>query len=100
MAILANMTTIGDFSFIHNVSDRMMLEDMYDAVSKVEAWNELRDGPGKEGCMWGEQDLTGWIAINLKDRVGHSVASFALSLRTMQFIAKHGWNAFVESYNK
>lgn len=92
------MTTIGDFSFIHNVSERMMLEDMYDAVSKVEAWNDLRQGPGDDGYMWGAQDMTGWIVIHLKDRVGHSGASFAVTLRAMQFIAKRGWNAFVESY--
>jgi hypothetical protein len=88
----------GDFSFIASNMDRIMYEDMYTAVSKADAWEEIKADPGEGGFMFGAQDLVSRISSHLDDRVGHSGASFAYTLRVMQAIARQGWQTFVESH--
>ncbi len=92
------MTQPGDFSFIESSMDRMMYEDMYTAVSNANAWEEIKADPGEGGFMFGAQDLVSKISSHLNDRVGHSGASFAYTLRVMQSIARQGWNVFVETH--
>ncbi len=89
------MATKGDFSFISDSSQRIMLEDMYAAVEKAEAWEDLCKDPGDGGFMFGAHDLVNRIDAKLNDRLGHSGATFAITLRTIQYIAIHGWDAFV-----
>ena len=74
----------------------MMFEDMYAAVTKAEAWGEIKVDPGYGGFMFGAQALVSRISGHLEDRVGHSGASFAYTLRVMQMIARDGWLRFVE----
>lgn len=86
----------GDFSFVKDESDRIMFEDMYAAVTKAEAWEDIKADPGYGGFMFGAQTLVSRILVHLEDRVGHSGASFAYTLRVMQMIARDGWLHFVE----
>jgi hypothetical protein len=90
----------GDFSFIANNTDRMMYEDMFTAVSKACAWEEMKADPGTGGYMFGAQDLVSRISGHLTDRVGHSGASFAYTMRVMQAIARYGWPYFVASHRQ
>ena len=66
----------------------------YDGFS----WEEIKADPGEGGFMFGAQDLVSRISSHLNDRVGHSGASFAYTLRAMQAIARQGWNVFVETH--
>jgi hypothetical protein len=92
------MATRGDFSFISDSSQRIMLEDMYAAVEKADAWEDLRADPGPGGFMYGAHDLVTRIDRKLIDRIGHSGATFGITLRSIQYIAIHGWEAFVATF--
>jgi len=86
----------GDFSFINPKSSRMMYEDMHSAVTKAGLWEQLKHAdPGEGGFMFGgERSLVSAINENLKYPDVHSGASFAVCLRTMQYIAVHGWDNY------
>jgi hypothetical protein len=38
-----------------------------------------------------------WDEIAAKAYPGHSSASFGMSMRTFEYIAKHGWESYVNS---
>jgi hypothetical protein len=88
------MAQPGDFTTIQYGG---MLEDAYKAVSIAEAWEWLKrpDVPGNGGFMFSSSPEMENINRNIK-YIGHSSASFAITMRSMEFIAKHGWEKFVE----
>ena len=87
----------GDFSFITRANEREMLEDGFQAVEKVEAWEDLKTDPGEGGFMYSpaaasiNRRITG--AMALQD--SHSGLSYGWTLRNMQYIAQNGWDAYV-----
>lgn len=87
----------GDFSFMKDNMTRMMMEDMWAAVTAAEAWDDIKADPGDGGFMFGARDLTTRITAKLNDRVGHSGASFAYTLRYLQAIARDGWASWVHA---
>ena len=72
-----------------------VLQDAYDAVTKADMWEYLRlpTTPGKDGFMFNaDVELT---AINYEmTYTGHSGASYAWTMRQMEFIAKQGWEGY------
>lgn len=99
-AKVSTMTAPGDFSFIADKMERKMLDDMYRAVTKVEGWGMLHDvDPGDGGFMFSKneqvRDLTNRITGALDDSGVHSGSSFAFCIRTMQAIARYGWDSWV-----
>ncbi len=94
---MKRMVSRGDFSFIQSQNDRAMLEDAFQAVSKAEAWNLLKDPsvPGKNGFMFSQNPAIEAISAHMKYG-GHSGASYAFTMRQMEFIAKNGWEAYLE----
>lgn len=90
-------------------SDKQMFTDAYQAVESVPGgWDFLRnDDPGEGGFMFGkckDTEMQSKIESAILERDGgHSGASFGLTLRVMQLIAKKGWDAFIlrswPSYN-
>jgi len=76
----------------------MAFEDMYDAITKAEAWADMINEPSGEGYMWSTDDYLLRIEQHLNDRVGHSGGSYAVTMRSMQHLARVGWDAFIEPY--
>jgi hypothetical protein len=95
VAVQGKMIVPGDFSFISDKSERDMLMDMYQAVTRLEAWNEVLVEPGAGGFMFGAQDLTSRVSAALANPGVHSGASFGFCMRVMQKIARDGWAAYV-----
>lgn len=72
--------------------DRIMLMNMYDAITKLELWNWLErftPDPNK-GYMFTITPEIQEIAKQT-DEMGHSGSSFAFCMRHMEKIAKVGW---------
>jgi hypothetical protein len=91
------MTTYkeGDFSFVKDTTERMMFEDMYAAITAADGWADMRLDPGKGGFMFGHAPIIERVTAQLKDRVGHSGASFGYTMRAMQQLARSGWATWV-----
>ncbi len=77
---------------------RTAYEDMYAAITKAEAWNDMKKEPSGAGFMWSTDPHIGRIRTHLIDRVGHSGASMGCTLRAMQHLAQVGWPAFMAPY--
>ena len=88
----------GDFSFLLNKgfseSSIKYLQDAYDAITRLNLWKELSDfTPNKdEGFMFTSHPLIHKINSELRLLGEHSGSSYGWMMRTMEFIAKKGWN--------
>lgn len=88
------MSHPGDFSFLP--ADATMLKNAYDAVTAEGLWDFFRDQspPADRGYMfWGAPELKK-LDPHLES-VGHSGASYGMTMRAMEAIAKKGWDQFV-----
>ena len=87
----------GDFSFVESSWEREMFQDAFQAVEATPGgWEFLaqESPPADRGFMfWSHPTLTA-IGRNMRYD-GHSGASHALVMRSMEFIAKKGWQAWV-----
>jgi hypothetical protein len=99
---MANTTTNtvkeGDFQSLKlDDWDREMLDDAYKAVTKANRWGFLRraDVPGPKGFMFSEWPEMKDIDTHM-EYSGHSGASYGMTMRAMEFIAKNGWDAYVQ----
>ena len=96
---MTTITTIreGDFRALGLSDwDCEMLEDAYKAVTTANRWDFLRrkDVPGPNGFMFSDWPQMKDIEVFM-EYGGHSGASFGMTMRTMEFIAKHGWGQYV-----
>jgi hypothetical protein len=88
----------GDFSFVKDKETRIMFDDAYQAITKAEAWDYMKTDPGDGGYMFTQSDML--AKINTKMTYdGHSGASYGWTMRTMQHLARTGWEAFVKEYS-
>lgn len=74
-----------------------MLTDAYKTVTDLNLWQWLKHSsvPGEKGFVFSDSPQVELISKNLKfDQ--HSGASFGLTLRTMEYIAKYGWDAYAK----
>jgi hypothetical protein len=102
MANTMNKISEGDFKSL-KLDDwsREMLEDAYKAVTKANRWAFLRrpDVPGPKGFMfsnWAEvKDIDTYMEYG-----GHSGSSYGMVMRVMEYIAKNGWDTYVESVGR
>ena len=90
--------TPGDFNWYSDEQPvRDILKNMFDAVTKLNLWDWLRDfNPNPEdGLQFSESSEIDAIAQETAD-MGHSGTSFGYCLGNMSSIAKIGW---VKYYN-
>ena len=73
----------------------MAFEDMWSAITKTETWTQMATDPGPGGFSWSKAPHIATIQAALVDRVGHSGASMASTMREMQRLAKIGWTTYV-----
>lgn len=73
-----------------------MLEDGYKTITDLDLWGWLATHtPDKEtGFMFSDHENVSKISNSMK--VGHSGASFGLTMRHMEVIAKGGWEDYVD----
>jgi hypothetical protein len=70
---------------------------MYHAITRLELWNELsKYTPDPEkGFIWSDDPLIKKITDTQEIKAsGHTGASLAMCFRTMEYIAKNGWDEF------
>jgi hypothetical protein len=85
----------GDFSFIADSEVRIMFEDAYTAITRAEAWEFVGRDPGDGGFMYSSDPKSYAIQKEMKYD-GHSGASYGITMRKMQQLARIGWEAFVK----
>ena len=90
----------GDFSFVIEKMEATFLEDAYKAVESTGMWEYVAKDPGGGGFMFCEDPELRTIGKAMKYHDDHSGASFAMTIRTMQYISKNGWEAYVAEYLK
>jgi len=78
---------------IYKPFEQRMMKDAYDAVTEAEAWEEMKGDPGDGGFMYSSAPHVKRISAKMKFD-GHSGASFGLTLRVMQYIAREGWGKY------
>lgn len=89
--------TPGDFSFIRDELSRRYVEDVYQAITKAEAWDLMKEEPeAGKGYMFTSNPLYKLIQNRMEYYGDHSGSSYGWTMRQAQFIAQKGWNAYVE----
>ena len=86
----------GEFSFMTEPY-KNGFDITFKAVTNCYAWDYLKynDPDPNKGYMWTIDTKLDEISKECERLgAGHSGASFALSMRTMQFIAKNGWDRY------
>jgi hypothetical protein len=84
-----------DFSFIRDTHTRHLVSNGYTAVKQLELLGWLRNFSPRdnEGLIWSSHPNIRKIGDkmeSLPDAPGHSGSSFAITLRHLHYIAKHG----------
>jgi hypothetical protein len=91
----------GDFSFIKSAPRRLMFEDAFQVLESIpNAWTYLSQSnvpDHQTGFMFSSDAFLKEIGnqIDKDGKIGHSGSSYGATMRVMEFIAKHGWDAFV-----
>ncbi len=73
-----------------------MLNDAYQAVTVTGSWDLLKNFSG-ESFMFSRDPFVANIMNAMALRDLHSGASFGMTMRVMESIAKHGWDAYREA---
>lgn len=95
----------GDFSVLldkNGLSQFLInqLQDIYDAITRLNLWKEFAEfSPNKdEGFMFTSHPLLHKINCEMKLLSSHSGSSYGWVMRTMEFIAKNGWNTYIKRF--
>lgn len=88
------MASTYDFASIgYNAADAAMLTNGAAAVTAAEAWDWMRQF-NEESFMFSQDPMIQRITDKMGDYAGHhSGASFGMTMRVMEHIAKHGWES-------
>jgi len=92
-----------DLSFIRDDHTRSMVSNGHAAVSQLELWGWLKTFNPKDGFMFTPHENIDKIteAMNsLPNPPGHSGSSFGITMRHLEFIAKHGMEKYKQEIIK
>jgi hypothetical protein len=90
---------VGDFSIINDFM-REILQHDYNEINKIPgAWVALKNHNPDHSFMFHTNGGV-WTIIQSRLSDSHSGASAGYSLRNMEYIAKHGWEQYVNIKNK
>jgi hypothetical protein len=91
---------MADFSFISNKHTRSLVINGYNAVNQLELWPWLKNfDPNDDGFMFSEHPNAMMIMQkmeSLPDAPGHSGASFGITMRYLEYIAKNDMDKYKE----
>jgi len=87
------------FEYILDNHMREMMINGFQAISRLELWEFVKEDPGEDGFMFcTRQEL--YKIMNMMDQCeyppGHSGASFGCIMRELQYIARFGQMAYKE----
>ncbi len=90
----------GDFCFVNDKHDAEMLAAGYTAITDLNLWPWLTNyTPEKgEGYMFSNHENITKICNAMKG--SGSGSTFSWTMRNMEYIAKHGWETYVDEYKK
>ena len=91
----------GRFDFVRDPMFRMCLEDAYDAVDEMNLWDYLKQNIFESFTYYHNRPDHALHTTLLKkvDRRGlHSGASYGITMRVMERIAKHGMDRWKIEY--
>ena len=95
MASNYDFTSVG-----YNATDSAMFSNMSHAITAAGAWDWIRDFNG-ESFMFSTDPMIQRITEKMGEGANqHSGASFGICMRTMEYIAKHGWDSYVTEVTK
>ena len=88
-------TTRGNFSTVPGVDkyEAYLLQDAYDAITAEEAWNYFRTF-AEESFMFSRSAVLSQVQARMKSLDEHSGSSYGFVMRTMEAIAKDGWESW------
>lgn len=72
-----------------------LLQDAYDAITVAEEWDYFRTF-SEESFMFSRSAELAKVKAHMKALDEHSGASYGFVMRTMETIAKKGWQSWVE----
>jgi hypothetical protein len=85
-----------NYDILYDRSDAKMLKDADDAISQCELWDWLKNYSPEDGQGFMFTKHPNLDRINKAMQYsGHSGSSYAWTMRNMEYIAKNGWQAFV-----
>lgn len=89
-----------EFNQITDASSRYMLENAYQAITASEGWDYMKSF-NEESFMFSSNQMTRIIMTKMEELgySGHSGSSFGWTMRCMEFLAKHGKDAFFAKFN-
>jgi hypothetical protein len=84
----------------YSAADSEMLNNAAAAVTAAEAWDWMRHF-NEESFMFSQDPMIQRITDKMGDYAGHhSGASFGMTMRVMEHIAKHGWDSLASEVTK
>uniref|UniRef100_A0A6C0HUU4 Uncharacterized protein n=1 Tax=viral metagenome TaxID=1070528 RepID=A0A6C0HUU4_9ZZZZ len=90
-----------NFDFITNLHERHMLSSAYKTITRLQKWDYLCEYiiSEKTGYMFSTESTINELMnqINTDYELGHSGCSMGCTMRTMDLIAKNGFDSFRES---
>jgi hypothetical protein len=88
------------FDFEESTSMRACLEDAYAAVTELDLWDYLRDNTFESFTYYKGDDLElhNRLQALVDKRNIHSGASYGITMRNMESIAKEGYEAWKLKY--
>lgn len=92
---------IGDFSFVSDISSREMLTNAYNAITRCELWLWMATYEPSMGYAFCDKPEIDRITAEMRKEVCgqmHSGSSFGITMRQMQYIAKHSFEGYRKHY--
>jgi hypothetical protein len=95
-------TSISKFDFIKEEQFRICLEDAYSAVDEMNLWNYLRDNIFNSFTYYSgpDKELHDELSKKADKHNMHSGASYGITMRNMEQIAKNGFEQWKTDYIK
>jgi hypothetical protein len=89
----------GEFEFVSDASSRALFKNMHNAITQTELWDWLKSYrvDEKKGFMFSSGPELDRIQNKMNEDPisgNHSGASYGSMMRSMEYIAKNGYEAF------
>jgi hypothetical protein len=91
---------IADFDKINSIHEREMIKNAYNAITMTEGGWDFMKNFNEESFMFSSNPMIRTISGNMEKLGynGHSGASFGWTMRSMEYLAKNGKDAFIASF--
>ncbi len=93
---MSSIPAPGDFAAIPEMDswEAKMLKDIYDAVSELNMWENMRNF-SEQSFMFSRSPWLSQVQGKMTLMDQHSGSSYGICMRIIESIAKSGWDAYV-----